>query len=380
VENPQAACVNGGDSASADCILSYYVSGGLELISPWPYLNYSLSDSPIYTVWHNQGYHFDFSALDSLATFDGATDCNMYGEQAAAVLFCLTISQNSALNMSMVSPRIAHIPEVLLIRALIEWINCPVDISSQSQCLDDSSWQASTGWTATLRSYRQTATVHYYRSNQTIAALTDLGTATPVAISPHDLFRVYNDTFQPNGFFGQYATGRQFILFLNNFLGFASLSAFTKSSALDHLRNLAVLPLYYFQPTLLNPALVASPNNPAAGLPHDLYTTAAFSTPSFRLVVGRATLLIYTAVGSVLLLLCLAALALGSLHAFAGRIVEPSPFSALDLSVGCTDGSTENGLTKKLQDCKGLAGRQLLEKLKGIRIYLLEASGASPRV
>lgn len=265
----------------------------------------------------------------------------------------------------------------MLTQASTEWVNCPIDISSQSLCLEDDSWRAGPGWTATLKSYRQTATVHYYRSNQTIAAITDLGTSTAFTISPNDLFFVYNNTFQPTGFFGEYTAGRQFIVYLSNFLAFASLSAFTKTSAIDKLRNLAVLPLYYFQPTLLNPALVSSPNNPAPGLPNNLYTTATHCTPAYRLVVGRATLLVYTVVGSILLLLCLTVLTLGSLNAMAGRIIEPSPFSTLDLSVGCTDGSSGNELAKKLQDCRGSTGRLLLEKLGKIRVYVPEENGGS---
>lgn len=103
IDSTQTACVNGGDSSSTNCILSYYVSGGLELISPWPYLNYSLPESPLYTVRQNQGYHFDFSALESHATFNGVTDCSLYGEDGGATLFCFAASRNSALNMSMIS-------------------------------------------------------------------------------------------------------------------------------------------------------------------------------------------------------------------------------------------------------------------------------------
>ena len=100
----QTSCINGGGIVSQACVISYYVSGGLGLITPWPSLNYTLPQSPFYTVRQNYGYHFDFSALDGSATFDGTTDCSLYGGDSDAVLFCLVLSADQALNTSMMIP------------------------------------------------------------------------------------------------------------------------------------------------------------------------------------------------------------------------------------------------------------------------------------
>ena len=247
-------------------------------------------------------------------------------------------------------------------------IPCPGDISRQSLCTTDNSWQASTGWTGTLRSYRQTATVHYYRSNQSIAAIGGLSSPIPLVISPRDLFEAYNSTFNVAGSLSEFTAGREFILYLNGFLVFASASEPTQNIAADQLRNLIVLPLYYYQPTNLNPGLKPSPNTVAPGLPLALYTTAAFSNALYRLVIGRATLVVYLVLGSVLLVLCLIVLILGSLDTFAGRIIEPTPFSMLDFPIGCEDTGGFDDLMGKLKDCRGVTGRGLFEKLRKINI------------
>lgn len=97
--NP-GSCANEGIKAVGGCVSSYFVPGGLSLISPWPSRNKTLPESPLYTVSKCSGYQFDFSAIDPAARFDGTKDCNVYGDGSSAVQFCLTTSNDTLLNMS----------------------------------------------------------------------------------------------------------------------------------------------------------------------------------------------------------------------------------------------------------------------------------------
>ena len=106
--NP-GSCANDGIKAAGDCVSSYFVSGGLSLISPWPSRNRTLPGSSLYTVSKSSGYQFDFSAIDPAARFDGTRDCIVYGDGSTAVQFCLTLSNDTLLNMS--EPH--HIPRAV---------------------------------------------------------------------------------------------------------------------------------------------------------------------------------------------------------------------------------------------------------------------------
>lgn len=379
VSHPTAAvnpgsCSNDGTRA-ADRVSSYFLSGGLKSISPWPSLKDTLPGSPLYTVSRSSGYQFDFSAIDPAARFDGTKDCNMYGEASTAVQFCLAVSNDSLLNMS----------ELCGVRVTIdrdadflEWNNCPLEIGSNSSCLTDASWLSSTGFTASMRPYRRTATVHYYRYNFTIHSIENLGSAQLVKLDPQDLFLVYNSTFTSSGNFGDFGDfgdslpGSPFIAYLNTYMGLSQTSSQSTSIALLSLRNLAVLPLYYFQANYLNPALDLSPNAPAGGLPDELYTTASFTDPSYRLVVNRITLYIYTIGGTLVLALCTVAMILGSLKTTADNIPNMSVWAVVGLPINCLDStrdSHESNLHIRLQQCHGTTGSQLLGKLKDIRLF-----------
>lgn len=223
-----------------------------------------------------------------------------------------------------------------------------------------------------MQPYRRTATVHYSRYNFSIYSIENLSSATPVKIDPQDLFLVYNSTFRSREFFGYYEAGSQFIAYLNTYLGFAQTSSQTSSIALLSLRNLAVLPLFYFQASYLNPALTLSPNAPAEGLPEELYTTASLTDPYYRLVVNRTTLHVYTVGGSLVLALCIFVLVLGSLEATARNIPNMSVWPVVGLPINCLDAtrdSHESSLHLQLQECRDTTGSKLLEKFRDIRLF-----------
>lgn len=254
----------------------------------------------------------------------------------------------------------------------LEWLNCPLEIGSSDSCFNDESWQSSTGFTASMQAYRRTATVHYSRYNFSIHSIENLSSPQPVDLDPQDLFLVYNSSFTSPESLGDYQAGSPFITYLYTHLGLAQTSSQSTSIALLSLRNLAVLPLYYFQPSYLNPALSPSPNGPAKGLPEELYTTASLTDPSYRLVVNRTTLYVYTAGGALVLALCTIIILLGSLEATAKNIPTMSVWPIVGLPINCLDAtrdSHESSLHLRLQECHGATGSKLLEKFRDIRLF-----------
>ena len=223
-----------------------------------------------------------------------------------------------------------------------------------------------------MQAYRRTATVHYSRYNSSIYSIEILSRPKLVKLDPQDLFLVYNSTFTAPQVFGSPDTKSPFIAYLNIYLGLAQTSSQTSSVALLSLRNLAVLPLYYFQANNLDPALQLSPDAPAPGLPEELYTTAALTDPSYRLVVNPTTLYVYTAGGAFVLALCTIILILGSLTATAKNIPKLSVWSVVGLPINCVDASRdshENNLHLQLQKCKGITRSKLLKRFRDIRLY-----------
>lgn len=223
-----------------------------------------------------------------------------------------------------------------------------------------------------MQAYRRTATVHYSRYNSSIYSIENLSRPKLVRLDPQDLFLVYNSTFTAPQVFGYYDTNSPFIAYLNTYLGLAQDSSQTSSVALRSLRNLAVLPLYYFQANNLDPALQVSPNAPAPGLPEELYTTASLTDPSYRLVVNPTTLYVYTTGGALVLALCTIILVVGSLRATAKNIPKLSVWPVIGLPINCVDASRdshENSLYLQLQECKGITGSRLLKRFRDMRLY-----------
>ena len=223
-----------------------------------------------------------------------------------------------------------------------------------------------------MQPYRRTATVHYSRYNFSIHSIEHLSRPKPVKLDPRDLFLVYNSTFTDSASSEDFQADSPFILYLFTYLALAQTSSQTSSMALLSLRNLAVLPLYSFQATYLNPALTPSPDAPAQGLPEELYTTASLTDTSYRLVVNRTTLCIYTAGGALVLALCSIILVLGSLPVTAKNIPNMSVWSIIGLPINCVDAtrdSHESSLHLRLQECQGATRSKLLERFRDIRLF-----------
>ena len=73
------------------CKASYFVAGGLELVTPWPGRNQDLLDRSVYSIYDVQGLQLDFSGAvtGDNATLDEATHCIVSGSDDEAVQICV---------------------------------------------------------------------------------------------------------------------------------------------------------------------------------------------------------------------------------------------------------------------------------------------------
>ena len=260
----------------------------------------------------------------------------------------------------------------------LEWLSC--GILGTGTCLRDRSWQSSSGLTASLYTYRRSATTHYSRLNNSILAISELSTAQPIRIDPQDILLVYNNTFNLAGSMGQVDTGKQLVQFLANYLEIFATGGQSLDIGLGPLKNLLVLPFVYFQPNYINPGRQPSPDTVAEGLPEELYTSASYTDAVDQLVVGRISLLVYVAVGAVVLAASVVVIIMGSLEITAGGIPNTSPWPVLDLALVHErgEGPRDIDLVQSLKDCQKAGDAVMLQKVQEIRVYT--TSGTSSAV
>ena len=332
--------------------MSYFVTGGLELITPWPSKQEQHLNAEIYMVKDLQGYQLDFSQLPTKARFNGQSDCKFFGDDASAVQICISSENDdeSALNA--------------------KFVHCPLELSSSSTCSTSTDWHSSTEWTTSLRPYVRCATTSFYRSNGTIVSISSATISEPpmANVSPQDLLDVFDASFNmtANSITGS-SSALRFIQYLANVMAFAETSSTSYNAAAGYLRNLLALPLYYFHANNLVPTVSPSPDTPLPGLPDALYTRVSLTEVSYRIVVGRTTLILYIICASVLILACLTILVLGSLPTFAGGCPDISAWPTLDFVANCRSKDGEDTLHETFQACRGLEGRNLREKI-GLRV------------
>ena len=87
---------------TATCKASYFLPGGLELITPWPTKNKDFRDKPVYSVFNVQGLQLDFSfaEIGEDPSFNAPNDCIVTGGDDAAVQICVTKSSTNTIYAS----------------------------------------------------------------------------------------------------------------------------------------------------------------------------------------------------------------------------------------------------------------------------------------
>ena len=303
-EKCSSADIFGGNQ---QCGSGYFLHGGLGRVTPWPTANDSLPDASIYQLIGTQGLQLDFRPLDRGAVIRSETDCIVVGSKMSALQICISKSEDGTINA--------------------KYLHCPLSYQTEETCLSDDTWQSSTGWAISMTPYKRRATVHFARYNMSAIALSYISAAVPITnIDPSELLSIYNGTF---------AT-RQSLLIVENiatYLTYSETSSTTWNEAGFNLRNLLAAPLYYFQPTYMSPYVMEQgdqPNSTLKDLPPEMYASACFANPSYRLLFAPWTIWTYVVVTGFLLVLSILVLILGSTVTLAGKTPETGLFPLVD--------------------------------------------------
>jgi hypothetical protein len=376
LQNPQLAvsvppllrdgrsCLDSGIFAGLEaCGASFFIHGGLQLVTPPAVRDYSHPDAYVYLVQNMQGVQLDFAPLPNDAGFDGTTDCIVAGNGDAAVQFCASNFNGTSIKA--------------------KYVHCPSQISFNSSCLTNTSWQSSPGWNTSMTAHRRTADVYFARYNFSTVTIRNLSPANPVDIPPSSLLHVFNITFSGNALgFSTNTPGQQFIYYLSTYLNVAGTSSFGYFEAGNYLRNLLALPLYYFQPTYLsNASLALTESNvlePNPAVPRDLHTRAAFADPSYQVLVAKWSVLVYAIGAAITIALCLIVLVLGSLPRTAAKAPDTTMWPVVDFVTNCEvmeDGERgesrdqTTGLRERLVRLKGVGLRKEADEMGRIRVF-----------
>ncbi|KAK5662222.1 hypothetical protein OQA88_8127 [Cercophora sp. LCS_1] len=340
------------DGPPSDCRRSYFVAGETLYTTPDLLNDPSFPKASIILATDHRGFQLDFDAGDSHMEFDPDKECRTYSSRywwapAGAVRLCVGSSGPNELQARLVS--------------------CPGSIAATQSCNNDTSWHNNVDWTIKMSAYFRNATLAYSRSNGTIVwhSFTD-APAVPVDITPAEILQTYDtmllDTstfFAKNGSEPPPFSSSTFATYLwmtePVFSGQNATNPATMNGVFSGLQALLAMPLYLCQNGLarrmLPVALDAKSIADADGLDSifsllsplpERSSPASFAYYRYQVVASTPTLIAYSVLSAVTLVLCCIAHILSGL-ACKGNQRTPSPrgpklssFAALDLFAHCS--------------------------------------------
>ncbi|KAF2003156.1 hypothetical protein P154DRAFT_112626 [Amniculicola lignicola CBS 123094] len=255
---------------------SFLIAGPYQTISPWPFTvgpgNEEELDS--YMVFDAPWYQVDMWDIEESEgwTVSMSRDCTLYGgfngTSDYSLLLCIKedptgdgvigAGQFSPISLTFSPP--CHTVEYLhLTRADLGWKSCSLGYSPSGECLLPVTAENKTGWATRMQFHHRTASLTFSRTDLTIRSVTHLSRPTPVTnLTASSLFASLNQIlYRPL----QITTDPRFDLksqqyVLTQVIGvqlWTSLLSTVKGVpfAREWLRNLLVMPMYLFQPTVL---------------------------------------------------------------------------------------------------------------------------------
>jgi hypothetical protein len=82
-------CNTGSTDKWAPCDESYFLPGGMMMVSPMVYNFTELTEAAVSVVPKTKGYHVEYGAISDEEAFLSNSVCNTYGAESAAVHLCL---------------------------------------------------------------------------------------------------------------------------------------------------------------------------------------------------------------------------------------------------------------------------------------------------
>ena len=241
---------------------------------------------------------------------------------------------------------------------------CPPQIVDKFQCLIDDSWRTNNSIATSIAFSRRTANTVYSRANTTVVSISSISPATPLQISPADLFTVLNRFFSNGSSTTTTLTSFAAIYFANDLVG----STPYLITPQIFLRALLTLPLQWFQANLLsNTTVVQSSTSVIPNLPSELYVQGTLSQSGSRILIAKWTVIAYMVVGLGVYGWCVGCL----VWAMFRQGPNISSFPLVDFAARIA--STEGTLGSILATFGRLASAEGLRKqLEGMKVYFGE--------
>lgn len=275
---------------------SYIIPGGLKTVAPWRYLAENGSSLPMYMTRDTPVYQLDF--WDGPAIVQWAEkDCTLFGMYGTtgiadiAFLICMTPYEDG--------------------KILAAFKYCNDKVTAEGGCTYQDSWRRAATWNVIVAPYRRHATVSIERKTGELLDVKNLTKAEPQDITPADFLSAFNGMlypFQPlNVSFACDVTGVQFQLtsWISNVLDFSRTALFQVQPR-EIMRNLFMVPLFFYNPMTSPLGPLPSVTEKVDGLPSENYILGSFSHEVKLLTITWWTVLTYIIVcGSILFLILL---------------------------------------------------------------------------
>ncbi|KAH7128296.1 hypothetical protein B0J11DRAFT_267154 [Dendryphion nanum] len=314
-----------GKQSHQNCRRVYYLPGGLDLAATQDAK--SMATSQVILAQDQQGYILDFiegPELGKVWSFT-AQECELFGFPFGAIHLCLRNAANNTLQA-----RIVH---------------CPISISSNLQCMENTTWPSADGWTTSLSTFFQKGTVAYSTTNGTILSHIMTNNPVPAPVSASEMllgYRYAYSTFDNISAvlaaFSDPVTADMFPLYIYPAMVWANLKSISSLSpqnpaiatrAQDTFQCLLAIMLYYCQSSLFASTLsmyldpsIGSFESPAGRRNTDKLrlfaqelhneappdTKVRYAIQRYRLVVGKDSLIAYIVLCGTALLVCISTL------------------------------------------------------------------------
>ncbi|KAH7076169.1 hypothetical protein FB567DRAFT_583288 [Paraphoma chrysanthemicola] len=363
------------DPVDSDCkksktCKSYLLAGPYRTVQPWPFTleseklgAFRLHNAPFYQVdmWSVEG--------EPELIFNATSECILYGGFEPRTDYSLNFCMRQ------------HSQDVIV----AGWKTCREGYrNSTNECLQPySAPGGESGWTTYVHFYRRNATITFSRTQFTILEVKKLGEPQSQTIPARSLFTATNAMlYQPNRPTNDFRYDRNSQPYvLTQVIGYDLwLSTQERMSGLPigkvWLRNILVLPVFLFQPTLIATSenlpvfYQEDGKTPLLNLPDENYVRGSYCVVDKRAIPGKETVIAYAGVAGALILF----IVVTKLRVYWWPVVETSEFPLLDYEIR-TMIMDESGRAVSLRDRVGtqFGNRRLMNELHGLRIGLRNA-------
>ncbi|KAF2786287.1 hypothetical protein K505DRAFT_380369 [Melanomma pulvis-pyrius CBS 109.77] len=319
-------------TTSESCTRSVLITQEYQNVEATLPLNQYL-ESQVVLSKHQQIYSFEYH--DNIELSKDTLSCEMFHSGPAYYRLCIRNGENE------------------WIQAAI--IPCPVSLMIAGNCTQDNSWHSSPGFTTAMKASFVTASVSYDRGNGQVLSHEIESDTRPVSFKASELLAamaiILNATAtptnltisnpilgSPSNFFGRMVAGQMYRIgkLMNS-------NPLARLKGVNAIQSLLGITIFYCQNGVLGQTILAYAPNAISTQNYQVgafekqqnSSLVALAETRYRIEVGRATLIAYTVLGGVTLLICFLTLAVGSILELVKLDAEPTLFPSLDFFTQC---------------------------------------------